>query len=59
MSLQCQGCARTIEAAPMEKQVGTGAQLKVGLLRTVLDRYGNVIIAEIKCADCVTGEEGS
>jgi hypothetical protein len=44
--LQCNGCIRFINPE-------RGPQLKVGLRRTVRDRFGNEIIAEIKCQDCV------
>lgn len=53
--LQCNDCGRTVEASRMEKQVGDGPQLKIGLRRTVRDRFGNEIIAEIRCQDCVDG----
>jgi len=53
MALQCNGCARAIEPDRMEKQVGDGLQLKMGMKRTVLDRFGNEIIAEIRCVDCM------
>jgi len=39
----------------MEKQVGTGPQLPIGYKKVIHDRFGNEIIAEIKCQDCVDG----
>jgi len=57
MALQCNGCGRPIEPDRMEKQVGDGLQLKMGMKRTVLDRFGNEIIAEIRCVDCTPEEK--
>jgi len=52
MSLQCQGpCGRMINPE-------RGPQLKIGLRRTVRDRFGNEIITEIKCQDRVDGVPG-
>jgi hypothetical protein len=46
--LQCTGCGEPINPE-------RGPQLKVGLRRTVRDRHGNEIIAEILCQDCIDG----
>jgi len=36
----------------MEKQVGTSPQLPVGYKKVIHDRFGNEIIADIRCQDC-------
>lgn len=49
--MQCMGkCHRFIDPP-------RGEQLKIGLLRTVVDRFGNKIIAEIKCQECAEEQE--
>lgn len=46
--LQCNGCGALINPEH-------GPRKKLGLRRTVTDRFGNEIIIEIKCEDCNGG----
>lgn len=46
--LQCSGCGGAIDPEH-------GPKKKIGHRRTVRDRHGNEIVAEVKCQDCIDG----